>query len=169
MTGEMDVGEGQMEVRRDYVHMGTWVAGDITDVSELSSTSIQAQYQGTSLANVMRDGNQYIAAGGFTLDIDLANRSGALAITDLDGASYGAAVSDPGLATSQALFSGNLVGTNGYQGEALGALVNSPTAIAAGAIGQFHAVGTGNNRVVGTFMGRDITLNGIDGISTLGQ
>ncbi|MEM9105299.1 MAG: FecR domain-containing protein [Pseudomonadota bacterium] len=144
---------GEPGRRSDMVHMGTWVAGDITNPADLPSGPTNATYNGTAIANVANNaGQQYIASGGFSLDIDLSNRNGNLAISNLDGANYSAAVSDASTA-AQALFSSNsLVGTNGLTGTVSGALVNDGAAIAAGAIGQFEASG-GGNQVVGTFVG----------------
>lgn len=140
--------------RSDMVHMGTWVAGDITHPNQLLLPSTIASYNGTAIANVATAaGEQYIASGDFSLTIDLSDRAGSLAINNLDGASYSATVSDASTPT-QALYSGSLVGVgNSLTGGVNGALVNDGAAIAAGTIGQFHASGAGN-QVVGTFMGK---------------
>jgi len=124
----------------EYVHMGTWVAGAITDPAHLPTGPTSASYSGTALANVVSGANQYIAAGDFSLNIDLSNRAGSLAITNLDNANYNAQVSDAST-SAQALFSGALTGDNGFSGAAMGALVDDGSTIAAGAIGQFHASG----------------------------
>ncbi|WP_419907313.1 hypothetical protein [Hoeflea sp.] len=142
-------------LRRDEkVHMGTWVAGDITSTADLPGGATNASYLGTAIANIASStGDQYIATGDFSLNIDLSNRSGNLAINGLDGANYTATVSDASVG-GLALYSGSLTGvTNGITGGVTGALVNDGAAIAAGTIGQFHAAGSGN-QVVGTFMGK---------------
>ena len=142
---------GTARTQSEYVHLGTWVAGDITNPGDLPTGPTSATFLGTALANIANDGSQYIASGDFSMTMDLSTRTGDLNISNLDGATYTASVSDASTAT-QSLFTGSLSGDNGYSGAATGALVNDGQAVAAGAIGQFHA-SSGANRVVGTFMG----------------
>ncbi len=155
--GEVDYGEGETDQIQEYVHMGTWVAGDITRTEDLPTGPTSAFYQGTALANVARNGDQYIASGNFVLSLDLASRQGALGISNLDGANYGATVANRQGLTNQALYGGELIGSNGLNGAVLGALVNDGNAIAAGTIGNFYAL-DGNHKVVGTFLGKEADL-----------
>ena len=145
------VSNGQPQTQTAYVHLGTWVAGDIANPDDLPSGPTSASFAGTSIANIVNNGSQYISTGDFSMAMDLSNRTGSLSINNLDGANYSANVVDASTRT-QALFSGSLAGTNGYRGLTTGALVNDSTRISAGAIGQFHA-SQGLNKVVGTFMG----------------
>lgn len=158
-----DISNGSGTTRRDErVHMGTWVAGDITNPADLPA-NMDATYAGTAIANITRSGDQYISAGSFSLDIDLNDRSGTVAISGLDGHTYNGTVQDASTAT-QALFnSNNLTGTDGLTGTVIGALVNNGADPAAGAIGQFQAsnVSSGDH-VIGTFVGdrTSLTPNG---------
>ncbi|MEM6460528.1 MAG: FecR domain-containing protein [Pseudomonadota bacterium] len=146
-------GDADNDRRADAVHMGTWVAGDITNPADLPSGPSNASYSGTAIANVATEGGaQYIASGDFSLDIGLSTRSGSLSINNLDGANYSADVTDASTATQALFASDSLVGSNGLNGTVSGAFVNDGANIAAGAIGQFEAAGSGN-QVVGTFMG----------------
>ena len=154
-----DIADGGGTARRDErVHMGTWVAGDITDPADLP-TGMSASYAGTVIANIARNGDQYIAAGDFALSIDLDDRSGTFGISALDGQSYAATVQDASTATQALYSSNNLVGTDGLTGTVAGALVNNGTDPAAGTIGQFQASNVGDgDHVIGTFVGDRTSL-----------
>lgn len=145
------VSNGRARTQTANAHLGTWVAGDITNPDDLPSGPTSASFVGTSIANIVNNGSQYVSTGDYSMAMDLSNRTGSLSINNLDGANYTANVVDASTRT-QALFSGSLAGTNGYRGLTTGALVNDSASITAGAIGQFHA-SQGSNKVVGTFMG----------------
>ncbi|MFN3548586.1 MAG: FecR domain-containing protein [Mesorhizobium sp.] len=137
--------------RRDYVHMGTWVAGDITADVDLP-TNVRATYEGTMLGTVVSyqgeaGAAQYIASGTFGMTYNFNDREGDFWITDfagisLSGNAYGIGESQ------QALF----YATNGESQPYFyvnGAFVNNGDNIAGGVIGDFtiydpsfYAVGT---------------------------
>lgn len=163
ITTLVEDGESVNE-RSDFVHMGTWVAGDITNPSDLPSGPTDASYDGSVLANVASgEYGQYIAKGEFTLDIDLADRSGdfemAIGLIDQSGnftddirtSYYDSTVFDASSAT-QALYMGDLSGDGFSEGIVSGALVNDGEFVAAGTIGQFYANGD-DGQITGTFMG----------------
>lgn len=154
-----DIADGGGTTRRDErVHMGTWVAGDITNSADLP-TGMNATYSGTAIANIAKNGSQYIAAGNFDLSIDLDDRSGAVAISGLDGHSYGGTIQDASSTTQVLYSSNNLVGTDGLSGTVNGALVNNGTDPAAGTIGQFEASDVNDGDfVIGTFVGDRTSL-----------
>ena len=76
------------DARSDYVHMGTWVAGDITNPADLPN-NISATYSGTALGNVARQTSngvaKYIARGDMDMSYDFNSRSGTLQISNFDG------------------------------------------------------------------------------------
>lgn len=153
ITASVDDGEGGTNLRSDFVHMGTWVAGDITNPDDLPGGPTNAFYDGTVLANVADGSGQYIAKGDFSLAIDLSNRSGSFDM-DVAGRSFYSNVSDASNAT-QALYAGDLIQScecAGMNGSVSGTLVNAPNLIAAGTIGQFAAAGL-EGQISGTFMG----------------
>lgn len=156
VIADIDDGGGGTDRRDERVHMGTWVAGDITNPSDLP-TGMAATYSGTVLANVSSGGDSYIAAGTMGLEIDLDDRSGDFTISNLDGADYTATVFDASTATQTLFRSNDLEGDNGLTGSLVGALVNNGTDPAAGTIGQIEASDEAS-RIIGTFVGDRTSL-----------
>ncbi len=144
------------EDRTDYVHMGTWVVGDITNPNDLP-TNLTATYSGTALGSVARttdDGvARYIATGDMNMSYDFSARSGTMSISNFDGMNVSGAVADRAVGT-QALFGGDLSGA-GLSGSIDGAFVNNGPNVAAGVIGNFGFSGAGVN-AVGTVAGAKI-------------
>lgn len=139
--------------RRDYVHMGTWVAGDITSSADLNTLgNTTATYSGTALGNVVdisgANRGAYIAAGTANMSFDFGTRTGTLGI-DIDGMSASGTVQQD--VAADALFSGTLSGAGSVNGSANGAFVNGNGTIAKGAIGQFVLDNTSRG-ITGTFV-----------------
>ncbi len=138
--------------RTDNVHMGWWIAGDITSSSDMPRDG-SATYAGDAIGNVAvrTDGGwqKYVATGDMDMTWNFARRSGTLDISNFDGKSFGGAMFAPGQPQS---FSGVLAGKGGVSGLANGAFVNGNGINAAGVIGNFNA---GNNawRATGIFGG----------------
>lgn len=126
--------------RTDVVHMGTWVAGDITSEADMP-TGITATYTGRALGTVSRDGANYIASGTMGMTFDFNDRAGNLSINNFDGITVSAQVSDINT-PNQGTFTGNW-GTSGFSGGVSGAFVNNGTIKAGGVIGDFVIGGTG--------------------------
>jgi hypothetical protein len=120
--------------RRDFVHMGTWVAGDVSTDAEIDAIAGlpafegEVSYEGTVMANVVRDTDpgvavsnaSYIATGDLSIDYDFGNRTGTVNIDQFDIGSVGPAgisldgeLGESGSMQSQ-LFSGTLSGSNLY-------------------------------------------------------
>jgi hypothetical protein len=141
------------QTRTDFVHMGTWVAGDITNPNDLPDTG-SATYAGSAIGNVARqtaDGvAKYIAKGDLDIGFDFATRQGNLQVSNFDGMSFGGLISESST-PDQALFQGAVSGT-GISGGVQGAFVNDAGNIAAGAIGSFGIAGPGVT-AVGSFAG----------------
>lgn len=165
--------------RQDYVHMGTWVSGDVSagidqnlPVGQLPFGG-SATYTGTAIGTVSRDTGMdnildatYIASGTFDMNYDFAARNGDFNL-DIDGMNLGSAwggITGQGPNNSaQELFAGNI--SNGYlDGSVSGAFVDGPN-VAAGAIGQFNFAGydyggsNSNVAVSGTFAGKGQAQN----------
>jgi hypothetical protein len=139
--------------RGEFVHMGTWVAGDIANRVDLP-TSGSATYNGSALGTVSRDTGsgvaKYIARGDVNMSFDFDTRQGNLTIGNFDGLSAtGTVAGNPDQA--KALFGGSLSGTS-VSGSVNGAFVNNGSDVAAGIIGDFGLSGTGV-QAVGTIAG----------------
>lgn len=157
-------GEGVNDERGDFVHMGTWVAGDISSYNEVYGGPLpfggSATYAGTALGNVARDMGdgttaKYIASGDFDMDFDFNTRTGNASITNFDGMNLYGTLSDTST-PQDALFGGSLSGDNPYtvgdpydtvDGRLDGAFVNDGPNVAAGVIGNFNVSGTGYTAV----------------------
>jgi hypothetical protein len=144
--------------RTDYVHMGTWVAGQLTDPTDLPTSGI-VNYSGTALGTMTRDVagsvHKYIASGTMDMSFDFYSRSGQVDIGNFDGVTTSANVSQPSL--TQNFVTGNFAG-GGVIGTVDAAFVDAGTAKAAGVVGGFHFEGAGFN-AVGTIAGVDSTLS----------
>ncbi len=144
--------------RSDFVHMGTWVAGDITNPANLPN-NISASYAGTALGTVARETAggvaKYIAAGDMNMNYDFATRTGNMQISNFDGMSASGLISEVANPT-QALFAGGLGGPGGVTGRVSGAFVNNglngPGDVPPGVIGEFGLSGSGVS-AVGTIAG----------------
>jgi hypothetical protein len=148
-------------VRRDYVHMGTWVAGDITSEADMP-TNISATYEGTALANIARsDGEggvaKYIAAGTMDMDFNFNSRLGEVNI-DIDGLQLFSEVNGNASGLGLSHFAGQMngVGTS-VSGGLSGAFVNDGNpqtggVAAGGVIGNFSFEGE-NRLATGTIAG----------------
>ena len=157
-----DDGTGEFQgSRADFVHMGTWVAGDITSEADMP-TDIVGTYAGTALGNVSRDdGNggtaKYIASGSMNMEFNFGSRSGTVAINDFDGLNLISEVNDISL-QSQSHFAGTMTGefTGGgvasVNGGLSGAFVNNGSIKAGGVIGNFSFQGE-NRLATGTIAG----------------
>lgn len=130
--------------RNDFVHMGTWVAGDITNPADLP-TNISVSYSGTALGTVTRQTGEsvakYVARGDMNMSFDFGSRSGNMNISNFDGMSVSGLISENS-SVHEALFRGNLSGS-GVNGAVQGAFVNNGPNVAAGVIGNFGLSGSG--------------------------
>jgi hypothetical protein len=156
---DANIAEGVPNERRDFVHMGTWVAGELTDPAELASFDPgslpfggSATYSGTALGTVARESQgsvaQYIARGNFTMGYDFAVRSGSFDLS-FDGETVGGPIGD-NYANPTGNFGGNLAGS--VSGTVSGSFVGNGPNVAAGVIGNF-TLGSGNMSAVGTIAG----------------
>ena len=152
------LGQPSGETRADRVHLGTWVAGDITNRADLPAVG-SATYSGTAMATVVdlssaTNNPTYISRGGFGMDFNFASRTGTASITGLAGMSATGAVAENIISGTDATFSGNISGTS-VVGELSGNFANDGAAIAAGVLGQFFLDDTASDLgALGTFMGR---------------
>ena len=146
---------GQLEAQ-EYVHMGSWVAGDLTDAAELPNFGT-ATYAGTAIGTVLDTsvaGNPaaYIATGNMNMNVDFASRAGSFAITNFDGnmsaaGTLGVSTEAEDFATFDATLSGI-----GITGQAAGIFANDGTDIAKGVLGEF-GLQDATRQAVGTFLG----------------
>ena len=151
--------------RDEFVHLGTWVAGDIVASSALPTTG-SANLSGTMIGNVIDRStstpSQYIAGGTMDMSYNFANRSGSTNIT-FDGVSASGNVFGTGASnTGPNTFDG--FGSNGAFGFSVdGSFVDAraPGSTGAiqpnqvGAIGQFRmnpTISGVNRSATGTFL-----------------
>jgi hypothetical protein len=133
-----------VEAIRVGIHLGNWVAGDITSLSELSTLAgTTASYAGHAVGTVITGdletgmGARYIASGDMRMDWDFGQEAGSMAIERFDGRNFSGPVGALGNET-QALFSGNLTEDNlDASGPVSGAFFNDGANLAAGVAGDF--------------------------------
>jgi hypothetical protein len=128
-----DVPAGPNEDRLERIHIGNWVAGDLSDFSDLP-TAGSATYSGHLIGNVYNNGDQYIAAGNFKSEYDFATRTGAIAIGGFDGRGFTGSIDDLG---GSGRFSGDIDASGGISGELEGAFFAGGGDPAAATAGQF--------------------------------
>ena len=137
--------------KKDYFHLGTWVAGDV--IKDLSPFTGSASYNGHAIGNVSKVSggvtHNYLAAGSYNLTFDFGSRTGSASISNFDGLTFVA----PSVAMSTVVgqehsYNAALTGTSG-SGSLNGAFVNGPAVgtSPAGTIGQFNFSDTGYTAV----------------------
>ncbi|MBP0617748.1 hypothetical protein, partial [Jiella mangrovi] len=138
------------------VHLGNWVAGDISTLAEVDAavgSNVVATYSGNAVGSVINGAANYVASGSMDMEWNFGARSGAVAIGDFDGRNFAGTLDLPG-------------GGNGYQGfisEASdggasgvlsGAFVNDGADALAGTIGNFNVeTSSGGWSATGVFAG----------------
>ncbi|MGV2974862.1 FecR domain-containing protein [Roseibium alexandrii] len=123
--------------RKDAFHLGTWVAGDVTNAADLP-TSGSASYVGHAAGSVVNNGAQYLAAGDFRMTVDFGRRTGSANIANFDGRTFGADLTERAVDIGNQ-FSGNLAGSVG-SGSINTSIVSGPSSNYEGVIGNFNAV-----------------------------
>ena len=155
----------------DNVHLGWWVAGDITKAAELddlANLGMIATYNGNAIGNVAnRIGRDswatYVASGKLFMDWDFAERAGNFEISKFDkaniggqGLTFAGPISQPGNLGNH--FAGNISGNlpnnlGGLSGAAKGSFVNDLNGNSArGVIGNWNVKGN-NYKATGIFAG----------------
>ncbi|MEP3427290.1 MAG: hypothetical protein ABJN98_01295 [Roseibium sp.] len=138
------------EDRYDKFHLGTWVAGDVTNSASLPTVG-SASYAGHAVGNVINNNSQYLAAGNFNMTINFSSRTGNATIGSFDGKTFSAtSLSEQVIATGNH-FSGALSGA-GVTGTMNTSLVGGPNGNHQGAIGNFNAA-AGNWKATGIVAG----------------
>ncbi|RLP22511.1 FecR family protein [Mesorhizobium sp. YM1C-6-2] len=171
VQSDVDPDPDNEHIRTDYVHMGTWVAGDISTDAEIDALVANAEqiplgatvyYSGTVIGNVARaDGPNtasYIATGDLGVSYNFSDRTGDVDISNFDGnvALSGTRTIQQTDSWQTALRGVQLEGANVYAGNGSltgtfnGAFVNNPAAqtgpnVASGVIGSFDFTGAGVN------------------------
>ena len=74
---------------RDRIHLATWVAGEVSQLANLSSLTGTASYSGHAVGSVSTGGAIYQAAGTYTSTVNFDNPAASTTnITNFDGANY---------------------------------------------------------------------------------
>jgi hypothetical protein len=137
--------------REEFYHLGTWVAGDISNEADLPSDG-SATYSGHAVGDVTRTingvDNQYVAGGGFDMTWDFGTRMGTATISDFDGITASAPVTDTSIANAANSFAGSFSGTDSIGGNSVtgglnGSFVTGPDGTDQGVIGSFDFAGPG--------------------------
>ncbi len=123
--------------RFDTFHMGTWVAGDVTNSADLPISG-SANYLGHAVGNVVDGDAQYLAAGDFAMSLDFASRTGTATISNFDNRSMNAAISETSVSSGN-MFEGTLSGGS-LSGTIATSVVSGPDSNYQGVIGDFNAV-----------------------------
>lgn len=132
---------------KDFVHMGTWAAGDTPSFGQLplaGSATYSGHAVGTVAAGSGGGSSQYLAAGNFALTYGFASRTGTASITGFDGRDFSGTVAQPAgvSAASANRFTGSLGQTGvptgtGASGTLNGSFVRGPQSPVQGVIGSF--------------------------------
>jgi hypothetical protein len=134
----------------DQVHMGTWVAGRLPDVAEVPASGT-ATYVGHVVGSVRNGGNEYIAGGSMTNQINFGTRNGTANVNGFDGTNYSGAIalnqSDPRFLAAA------LTGAGGRSMSMIGNFFRSPSS-AVGEMGGNVLINGTNYQGSGIFAGR---------------
>jgi hypothetical protein len=161
----------------DNVHLGWWVAGDVTSTAALDTLYDQnasASYDGHAIGTVAsrlnsNDWRTYVAAGDLDMYWHFGKRAGNFEITKFDqgnfgpqGLTFGGPMNRPGQIGNH--FAGDIGTPNGSPisllGTAAGSFVNNgPSNPAAGVIGNWNVHGL-NYRAAGVFAGSGLPVPG---------
>lgn len=144
-AGDVYYPTGPRAGETDHVHLGTWVAGELSSVAQIPTTGT-ATYNGHIVGSVINGGNYYLAAGAFQHNWNFGTRSGTVAVTQFDGNSYFGTSTAP---TTPRDFTVALTGA-GRVGEMNGSFFRSPTDPVAYQAGSFRIFGEGY-KATGTF------------------
>ena len=134
------------------VHLGWWVAGDLSTVSDidtLAALNATAHYDGHVLGDVAKltgdQWNTYVAAGSLAMNWNFTNRNGDLTISQFDGDhSFGSGPGGMSQIPNLNQFSGSISGS-GLSGNATGSFMRGPDSSAQGVAGNWNVSGTGYN------------------------
>lgn len=128
--------------RTDHVHLGTWVAGSMTNSADLPMTG-SATYAGHAVGNVVNGSDQYLAAGNFNMSLDFQYRTGTASISNFDGKNFSTSLSETTVSSGN-LFNGTYSGA--FDGEINTSVVAGPSTNHDGVIGSFNVkVSEGSN------------------------
>ncbi|MTH97462.1 hypothetical protein E1297_15825 [Roseibium sp. RKSG952] len=136
--------------RQDGVHLGTWVAGNVTNSADLPRVG-SATYAGHAVGNVVNGNRQYLATGNFTKSVDFARRTGTASVTGFDGRSFQSDLREQ-IVPSGNLFTGTVRGP-GLSGSMNTSIVSGPRSNHDGVIGNFNVRDASNWRATGIVAG----------------
>jgi hypothetical protein len=155
---QADLTDGGSTTAQASVHLGTWVAGEVSTHDDIDAyhtiaqgtNDVTATYAGQAVGTVNNNGSQYVAGGSLDVTWDFGARSGSWDVTNYDNRDLSGAIGQNG----PAQFIGETITVDGgaATGVVNGAFVSDGVNPAAGAIGDF-AVQDGIWSTVGTFGG----------------
>jgi hypothetical protein len=135
------------DTRREHMHIGSWVAGDLPEVGDLPTSGVAA-YTGHAIGVVFNGGRQYLATGKFTNTWNFATEQGTIRIDGFDGRDFTGTAN----AKSGADYGGPISGPDGISGRVDGSFFRGGGDPVAETGGQFRLDGEGY-RASGTFAG----------------
>uniref|UniRef100_UPI003BAC7892 FecR domain-containing protein n=1 Tax=Stappia sp. TaxID=1870903 RepID=UPI003BAC7892 len=165
---EADSSVAGVGATKDFVHLGTWAAGDTPTFGQLplaGSATYTGHAVGTVASGSPSNPSQYLAAGDFSMTYGFASRTGTASITGFDGRDFSGTVAQPGGVSASATnrFTGSLgqVGVptgTGASGTLNGSFVRGPQGPVQGVIGGFGLSDPTNNwSATGVVVGQGVS------------
>ncbi|HJQ58364.1 MAG TPA: FecR domain-containing protein [Vineibacter sp.] len=148
-AGEVQYASGPRAGQTDRMHLGTWVAGQLSDVVQIPTMGT-ATYNGHIVGNVASSGQHYLAAGAYKNVWNFGARTGAVTITKFDGVTYSGMTSAP--ITNARDFTGAFASSGRFV-EMNGSFFRSPSDPVAYQAGSFRIFGEGY-KATGIFAGQ---------------
>lgn len=130
---------------RDRINLATYVAGTLTPSVSLPTTGT-ATYNGHAVGSVVNGANAYIAVGNYSNVWNFSSQTGAVTISNFDGATY---TGSAALTGGTGNFTATLAGA-GRTGAVAGSFFSSSSTPAKGQAGSFSVTGA-NYKAGGTF------------------
>ncbi len=127
--------------RRDFFHLGTWVAGNpSTNIPTTGAATFNGHVIGNVAKIVAGQTQQYVAAGNYAQTWDFSTRTGSAQITNFDGNTINAPTLSA--STNPGNFSGVINGA--FAGKITGTFVSGPQNPVQGVVGKFDVRDPGN-------------------------
>lgn len=130
---------------RDRINLATYVAGTLTPSVSLPTTGT-ATYSGHAVGSVVNGANAYVAVGNYSNVWNFSSQTGAVTISNFDGATYSGSAA---LTGGTGNFTATLAGA-GRTGAVAGSFFSSSSTPAKGQAGAFSVTGP-NYKAGGTF------------------
>ncbi|MEX6507570.1 FecR domain-containing protein [Jiella sp. M17.18] len=144
------------EVAESSVHLGTWVAGDVSTLAQVDAavtSNMTATFSGNAVGNVINGNANYIASGSMDMQWNFGSRTGDMQIGHFDGRNFAGPLNLP---NGSNVYEGFISeASDGAAGAIHGAFVNDGANTLAGTIGNFNLETSGGAwSATGVFAGQ---------------